>query len=64
MANSLPEMSRFGLVTNEDEKILFVKLRYSEDEFYALSWMFAPFTSRQELLWCFAGFEADWGGDQ
>jgi Type I restriction enzyme R protein N terminus (HSDR_N) len=48
MANPHPEKSSFGMVTNGDE-ILFVKLVQKENRYYALSRVFAPFTSKQEL---------------
>lgn len=48
MANPHPERSSFGMVTNGDE-ILFVKLVQKENRYYALSRVFAPFTSKQEL---------------
>lgn len=48
MANPHPEKSSFGMVTNGDE-ILFVKLVQKEKRYYALSRVFAPFTSKQEL---------------
>jgi hypothetical protein len=48
MANPLPETPSFGLVTNGDE-LLFVKLQQGEEGCYALSRVFAPFTSKQEL---------------
>ncbi|NJM74445.1 MAG: hypothetical protein HC852_00270 [Acaryochloridaceae cyanobacterium RU_4_10] len=48
MANPHPEKSSFGMVTNRDE-ILFVKLVQKENRYYALSRVFAPFTSKQEL---------------
>jgi Type I restriction enzyme R protein N terminus (HSDR_N) len=48
MANPHPETPSFGMVTNGDE-ILFVKLVQKENRYYALSRVFAPFTSKQEL---------------
>jgi Type I restriction enzyme R protein N terminus (HSDR_N) len=48
MANPQPEKPSFGIVTNGDE-ILFVKLEQREHRYYALSRVFAPFTSKQEL---------------
>jgi hypothetical protein len=48
MANPHPEKPSFGMVTNGDE-ILFVKLVQKENRYYALSRVFAPFTSKQEL---------------
>ncbi len=48
MANPQPEKPSFGMVTNGDE-ILFVKLVQSEHRCYALSRVFAPFTSNREL---------------
>jgi hypothetical protein len=48
MANPLPEQPSFGMVTNGDD-ILFVKLLQKSQRHYALSRVFAPFTSRQEL---------------
>jgi hypothetical protein len=48
MANPHPEKLSFGMVTNGDE-ILFVKLVQKENRYYALSRVFAPFTSKQEL---------------
>jgi len=48
MANPQPEKPSFGMVTNGDE-ILFVKLVQSEHRRYALSRVFAPFTSNREL---------------
>lgn len=48
MANPQPEHSSFGMVTNGDD-ILFVKLVRSQSRQYALSRVFAPFTSSREL---------------
>jgi Type I restriction enzyme R protein N terminus (HSDR_N) len=48
MANPHSEKPSFGMVTNGDE-ILFVKLVQKENRYYALSRVFAPFTSKQEL---------------
>jgi hypothetical protein len=48
MANPQPEQSSFGMVTNGDE-ILFVKLVQAEQRHYALSRVFAPFSSSREL---------------
>ncbi len=48
MANLQPEKPSFGIVTNGDE-ILFVKLEQNAHRYYALSRVFAPFTSKQEL---------------
>jgi hypothetical protein len=48
MANPHPEQPSFGMVTNGDD-ILFVKLVQTEPRRYALSRVFAPFTSNQEL---------------
>jgi hypothetical protein len=48
MANPHPEKLSFGMVTNGDE-ILFVKLVQKENRYYAVSRVFAPFTSKQEL---------------
>jgi hypothetical protein len=48
MANPPPEQPSFGLVTNGDD-ILFVKLGQTEQRYYSLSRIFAPFTSSQEL---------------
>jgi hypothetical protein len=48
MAKPQPEKPSFGIVTNGDE-ILFVKLEQREHRYYALSRVFAPFTSKQEL---------------
>lgn len=47
MANPHPEQPSFGMVTNGDD-IVFVKLVRSHRH-YALSRVFAPFTSRREL---------------
>lgn len=43
MANPQPEQPSFGMVTNGDD-ILFVKLVQAEQQCYALSRIFAPFT--------------------
>jgi hypothetical protein len=48
MANPQPEQPSFGMVTNGDD-ILFVKLVQTEQRYYSLSRVFAPFTSGQEL---------------
>jgi hypothetical protein len=48
MANLQPEQPSFGLVTNGDD-ILFVKLGQTEQRYYSLSRIFAPFTSSREL---------------
>lgn len=48
MTNPQPEQPSFGMVTNGDE-ILFVKLVQRSQRHYALSRIFAPFTSTQEL---------------
>lgn len=48
MANPQPEHPSFGMVTNGDD-ILFVKLVQGVQRSYALSRVFAPFTSSQEL---------------
>ena len=48
MANPQPEQPSFGMVTNGDD-ILFVKLVQTEQRNYALSRVFAPFASNQEL---------------
>jgi hypothetical protein len=48
MANPQAEQPSFGVVTNGDE-ILFVKLVQAEQRYYALSRVFAPFASSQEL---------------
>jgi hypothetical protein len=48
MANPQSTQPSFGLVTNGDE-LLFVKLVQREHRYYALSRVFAPFTSKQEL---------------
>ncbi|MCA2708318.1 MAG: hypothetical protein IM473_21170 [Microcystis sp. M015S2] len=47
MANPRPEKPSFALVTNGDD-ILLVKLRANVHH-YALSRIFAPFISREEL---------------
>jgi len=48
MANPQPEQPSFGMVTNGDD-IFFVKLVQGEQRQYALSRVFSPFTSSQEL---------------
>jgi hypothetical protein len=48
MATPQPEQPSFGMVTNGDD-ILFVKLVQGVQKIYALSRVFAPFTSSQEL---------------
>jgi hypothetical protein len=48
MANPQPEQPSFGMVTNGDD-ILFIKLVQGPQRYYALSRVFAPFTSSQEL---------------
>ncbi len=48
MANPQPEQPGFAMVTNGDD-ILFVKLVQAESRVYALSRVFAPFTSGREL---------------
>jgi hypothetical protein len=48
MANPHPERPSFGMVINGDD-ILFVKLVQSLDQQYALSRVFAPYTSNREL---------------
>lgn len=48
MANPQPNRPSYGMVINGDD-ILFVKLVQSESRRYALSRVFAPFVSRQEL---------------
>jgi hypothetical protein len=48
MANPQPEQPSFGMVTNGDD-IVFVKLVQTEPRLYALSRVFAPFTSGREL---------------
>lgn len=48
MANPQPDQFSFGVVTNGDD-ILFVKLMQTEPRRYALSRVFAPFTSSYEL---------------
>ncbi|MBE9079158.1 type I restriction endonuclease subunit R [Romeria aff. gracilis LEGE 07310] len=48
MANPQPEQPSFGMVTNDDD-ILFVKLATRSQPQYALSRVFAPFTSAGEL---------------
>lgn len=48
MANPQPDRPSFGMITNGDE-ILFVKLVQKPDRQYALSRVFSPFTSKQEL---------------
>jgi hypothetical protein len=48
MANPHPERPSFGMVTNGDD-ILFVKLLQTQQRYYSLSRIFAPFMSGQEL---------------
>ncbi len=48
MANPQPEQLSFGMVTNGDD-VLFVKLVQWPQRNYALSRVFAPFTSNREL---------------
>ena len=48
MANPQPEQPSFGMMTNGDD-ILFVKLVQRSPQNYALSRVFAPFTSSREL---------------
>ncbi len=48
MANPEPKQPSFGMVTNGDD-ILFVKLLQTEHQHYALSRVFSPFSSNQEL---------------
>lgn len=48
MASPQPQQPSFGMVTNGDD-ILFVKLVQSSQRHYALSRVFAPFTSKREL---------------
>lgn len=48
MANPQPEQPSFGMVTNGDD-IFFVKLMQHSQRHYALSRVFAPFISKQEL---------------
>lgn len=48
MSNPQPRHLSFGMVTNGDD-ILFVKLVQRSQRHYALSRVFAPFTSPQEL---------------
>ena len=48
MTNPQPEQPSFGMMTNGDD-ILFVKLVQTEHRLYALSRVFAPFTSSREL---------------
>jgi hypothetical protein len=48
MANPQPEQPSFGMVTNGDD-ILFVKLVQGAQRHYALSRVFAPFTSNREF---------------
>ena len=48
MANPQPEQPSFGMVSNGDD-IFFVKLVQGEQQQYALSRVFSPFTSSQEL---------------
>ncbi|MBE9008980.1 type I restriction endonuclease subunit R [Pseudanabaenaceae cyanobacterium LEGE 13415] len=49
IANPQPQRSSFGLLTNGDD-ILFVKLVQRESRLYAVSRVFAPFTSGRELF--------------
>ncbi|MEM9165165.1 MAG: type I restriction enzyme HsdR N-terminal domain-containing protein [Cyanobacteria bacterium P01_F01_bin.4] len=49
MSNPQPEQPSFGMVTNGDD-ILFVKLTQGSQPSYAVSRVFAPFTSNRELL--------------
>jgi len=48
MANPQPSLPSFGMVTNGDD-IFFIKLQQQPNKQYALSRVFAPFTSKQEL---------------
>jgi hypothetical protein len=48
MANPQPRQPTFGMITNDDE-IVFVKLIATDSQQYALSRVFAPFASGQEL---------------
>jgi hypothetical protein len=48
MANPQPQKPTFGMITNGDE-IVFVKLMAVDSQQYALSRVFAPFVSGQEL---------------
>lgn len=48
MANPQPNQPSFGMVTNGDD-IFFVKLTQQPQRCYALSRVFAPFSSQQEL---------------
>jgi len=48
MSNPQPEKPSFGMVTNGDD-IFFVKLLQQPQPQYALSRVFTPFTSKQEL---------------
>ena len=48
MANPQPELPSFGMVTNGDD-IIFVKLSAQAQRQYALSRVFAPLVSKQEL---------------
>ena len=48
LANPQPTLPSFGMVTNGDE-IFFVKLIQHDSRRYALSRVFAPFVSKQEL---------------
>jgi hypothetical protein len=48
VANPQPEHPSFGMMINGDE-ILFVKLVQGSQRVYAVSRVFAPFTSSQEL---------------
>ena len=48
MANPQPSLPSFGMVTNGDD-IFFIKLQQQPNKQYALSRVFAPLTSKQEL---------------
>ncbi|WP_254721767.1 hypothetical protein [Kovacikia minuta] len=48
MATPQPQQPSFGMVTNGDD-ILFVKLVQTEPRLYALSRVFAPLISSQEV---------------
>lgn len=48
MANPQPDLPSFGMMTNGDD-ILLVKLAQKSHRQYALSRVFAPFTSSREL---------------
>jgi hypothetical protein len=54
MANPRPEQPGFGMMTNGDD-ILFLTLTRMENRQYAVSGVFAPFISNQELysVWQF-----------